>query len=90
MGQDLLDAEAVEQELTEHTHVARVEEQRQSGVTDTPTFFVHGVRYDGSVSLQQLLSAIRRLHPDVHVASLRRRRGAFRVYAGRARRSGKR
>ena len=67
MGQDLLDAEAVEQELTEHTHVARVEEQRQSGVTDTPTFFVHGVRYDGSVSLPQLLSAIRQLHPDVHV-----------------------
>ena len=58
--------------LTEHTHAARVEEQRQSGVasgfTGTPTFFVDGVRYDGSVSPPQLLSAIRQLHPDVHVA----------------------
>src|SRR6266852_3752726 len=67
-----LDAEAVAQELAEQTHAVRVEEQRQSGiacgVAGTPTFFIDGRRYDGSVSLPKMLAAIRRLHPEVRVA----------------------
>ena len=69
-----LDPEAVAQELAEHTFAARVEEQRKSGVasgvTSTPTFFIDGVRYDGSVSLPKMLSAIRQLHPDVQVGEI--------------------
>lgn len=67
-----LDAETVAQQLAEHTHAAHVEQQRQSGiasgVTGTPTFFIDGVRYDGSVSLPKMLAAIQQLHPDVRVA----------------------
>ena len=69
-----LDAEAVAQELAEQTFAARVEEERKggvaSGVTGTPTFFIDGLRYDGSVSLPKLLSAIRQRHPDVHVGEI--------------------
>ncbi len=40
----------------------------RSGVTGTPTFFIDGVRYDGSVSLPKMLVAIRSLHPELHIA----------------------
>src|SRR5262249_31336950 len=67
-----LDAELLVQELTTHTHENRIEEQRQSGVasrvTSTPTFFIDGMRYDGSVSLPKMLAAIRQLHPGIRVA----------------------
>lgn len=67
-----LDAEAVAQELAEQTHAVHVEEQRQSGIASgvagTPTFFIDGMRYDGSISLPKTLAAIRRLHPEVRVA----------------------
>jgi NhaA family Na+:H+ antiporter len=67
-----LDAETLPQELYDHTYAARVEGDLKSGlasgVTSTPTFFVDGVRYDGSVSLPKMLAAIRQGHPDVRVA----------------------
>jgi protein-disulfide isomerase len=67
-----LDAETLAEELTRHTYAAHIEEQRQngvaSGVTGTPTFFIDGMRYDGSVSLPKLLETIRQLHPDISVA----------------------
>ncbi len=31
----------------------------RSGVEGTPTFFINGVRYEGSWDLEQLLSALR-------------------------------
>jgi protein-disulfide isomerase len=67
-----LDAETLPQELYDHAYAARVDEDLQSGlasgVTSTPTFFIDGARYDGSVSLPKMLAAIRQLHPDVNVA----------------------
>jgi protein-disulfide isomerase len=30
----------------------------QSGVTDSPTFFINGARYDGSLRLETLLAAV--------------------------------
>ena len=67
-----LDVQTLAQELSDHTYAARVEEQRRSGlasgVTSTPTFFIDGMRYDGSVSLPKMLEVIRQLHPDIHVA----------------------
>jgi len=38
-----------------------------SGVRGTPTFYIDGARYDGSVALGQMLAAIRAQHPDVEV-----------------------
>ena len=68
-----LDAEVLAQELTSHMYAAHIEEQRQSGlasgVTGTPTFFIDGMRYDGSVSLPKMLAAIRQLHPGIRVAN---------------------
>jgi hypothetical protein len=67
-----LDAEAVAQELAEQTHVVRLEDQRQSGITSgvagTPTVPFDGRRYDGSGSLPKMPAAIPRLHPEVRVA----------------------
>ena len=36
-----------------------------SGVAGTPTFFIDGIRYDGSVSLPKMLATIRELHPEI-------------------------
>lgn len=68
-----LDADVLAEELSSHAYAPRIEEQRQSGiacgVTSTPTFFIDGMRYDGSVSLPKMLAAIRELHPGIPVAS---------------------
>jgi protein-disulfide isomerase len=68
-----LDAEVLAQELSRHAYATHIEEQRQggvgSGVTGTPTFFIDGKRYDGSVSLPKMLAAIRRLHPGIRIAN---------------------
>jgi protein-disulfide isomerase len=62
-----LDAEAVAQELAEQTHVVRLEDQRQSGITSgvagTPTVPFDGRRYDGSGSLPKMPAAIPRYIP---------------------------
>jgi protein-disulfide isomerase len=66
-----LDAERVSEELSSHEHVQRVAEDRDSGlasgVSSTPTFYIDGTRYDGSVALRNMLAAIRELHPDLEV-----------------------
>jgi protein-disulfide isomerase len=67
-----LDTARVSDELTNHTYAERVEEDRRSaiasGATGTPTFFIDGSRYDGSVSLLKMLATIRELHPDLSIA----------------------
>jgi protein-disulfide isomerase len=67
-----LEADRVERELTNRVHAQRVEDDRSggraSGVHGTPTFYIDGLRYEGSVGLRQMLAAIRELHHDVEVA----------------------
>ena len=57
-----LDVARFAEDLQQHTHAARVREDYrggvESGVRGTPTFFINGVRYDGSHDLQSLLGAI--------------------------------
>jgi protein-disulfide isomerase len=71
-GEMHLAADTVAQELTSHTYAREIDEELQSGVasgvTGTPTFFIDGMRYDGSIDLPRILSAIRELHPDIRVA----------------------
>jgi protein-disulfide isomerase len=67
-----LDSERVSRELGSHTYARRVAHDRQtgldSGVNGTPTFYIDGVRYTGSVALRNMLAAIRELHPDLEAA----------------------
>jgi formate-nitrite transporter family protein len=64
-----LDAERVKHELEDHVYASRVAEDHESGlesgVIGTPTFFIDRARYDGPVTLRDMLAAIRVLHPDV-------------------------
>lgn len=57
-----LDVPRFSHELAEHAHVAKIREDLfsgiQSGVNGTPTFFINGVRHDGSYDLRSLLAAI--------------------------------
>jgi len=50
------------QEMTAHRYADRVREDFLSGVrsgmTSTPTFFINGARYQGSLNLRSLLAAI--------------------------------
>ncbi len=50
------------QEMNEHRHLRRIEEDvesgERSGVEGTPTFFINGVRYDGSWEREALLAAL--------------------------------
>jgi protein-disulfide isomerase len=66
-----LDADRVERELADRVHFRRVADDLAgglaSGVRGTPTFYVDGLRYEGSVGVRQMLAAIRELHPDVEV-----------------------
>jgi protein-disulfide isomerase len=63
-----LDTERFEREMAEHAHVGRVREDFlsgvRSGVNGTPTFFINGVRHDGSYDLETLLAALRRVAGD--------------------------
>src|SRR5438132_2667734 len=67
-----LDADRVRRELASHEHAGRVAEDRRSGlasgVSGTPTFYIDGARYEGSVALRQMLAAIGELHPELEVA----------------------
>jgi protein-disulfide isomerase len=67
-----LDSDRVRLELADHTYARRVEADQQSGlhsgVNGTPTFYIDGTRYDGSVALRNMTAAIRQLHPDLRVA----------------------
>ena len=57
-----LDVATFERELAEHVHAARVREDFmsgvRSGVNGTPTFYVNGVRHDGSYDLETLLGVL--------------------------------
>ena len=57
-----LDIATFESELAEHVHAARVREDFmsgvRSGVNGTPTFYVNGVRHDGSYDLETLLGVL--------------------------------
>src|SRR5258708_887085 len=57
-----LDATVFESELRAHTHKARVREDFtsgvRSGVNGTPTFFINGVRFDGSWDPDTLTEAL--------------------------------
>jgi protein-disulfide isomerase len=59
-----LDTERFALELEEGTHRERVREDFmngvRSGVNGTPTFFINGVRHNGSWELESLLAAIER------------------------------
>src|SRR5438270_7159413 len=67
-----LDAERVRRELASHEHAGHVAEDRASGlasgVRGTPSFYIDGARYEGSVALRQMLAVIREQHPDLEVA----------------------
>jgi protein-disulfide isomerase len=67
-----LDVERVRRELATHEHRGHVAEDRTSGlasgVAGTPTFYIDGARYEGSVALRQMLAVIRAQHPDLEVA----------------------
>src|SRR5437868_4081731 len=57
-----LDLDSFDRELVEHVHAARVREDFmsgvRSGVNGTPTFFINGVRHDGSYEVEDLLAAL--------------------------------
>jgi protein-disulfide isomerase len=59
-----LDVERFDKELAEHVHAARVQEDFmsgvRSGVNGTPTFFINGVRHDGSYEVEPLVAALER------------------------------
>jgi protein-disulfide isomerase len=58
-----LDVDRFQRELSEHVHAARVHEDFmggvRSGVNGTPTFYVDGVRYEGSYEADALLDVLR-------------------------------
>ena len=58
-----LDADRVRRELASHADAGRVAEDRASGlasgVRGTPTFYIDGARYDGSVALGPMRAAMR-------------------------------
>ena len=57
-----LDIDRFEEDLRSHRHAARVSEDRargeSSGVGGTPTFFLNGARYRGSLDTDTLLDAV--------------------------------
>src|SRR2546421_591436 len=59
-----LDAPRLRRELDAGSHAPRVREDFRSGVTSgvngTPTFFINGVRHDGSWELEALVAALER------------------------------
>ena len=58
-----LDLKRFDQELADNVYAPRVREDFmsgvRSGVNGTPTFFINGLRYDGSHDLDSLLAAVR-------------------------------
>jgi len=58
-----LDLNRYSAEVAGHMHLPKISEDFmsgvRSGVNGTPTFFINGVRYDGSHDLDSLLAAVR-------------------------------
>jgi protein-disulfide isomerase len=63
-----LDTDRFEREMTAHAYAARVREDFlsgvRSGVNGTPTFFINGVRHDGSYDLETLQAALEQAAGD--------------------------
>ncbi len=59
-----LDLERFDDELAKHVHEQRVREDFmsgvRSGVNGTPTFFINGVRHEGSYDVETLVAALER------------------------------
>jgi protein-disulfide isomerase len=59
-----LDLDLFDQELAEHVHADRVQEDLmsgvRSGVNGTPTFFINGLRHDDSYGFEALLLSLQR------------------------------
>jgi protein-disulfide isomerase len=59
-----LDLELFDKEMAEHAHAERVHEDFmsgvRSGVNGTPTFYINGVRHDGSYDAETLRGALER------------------------------
>jgi protein-disulfide isomerase len=57
-----LDGEAIAEELRDHRFLGKVQSDFvsgvRSGVNGTPTFFINGIRYQGSHSLPELVTAV--------------------------------
>ena len=57
-----LDTELFEQDMAQHRYAGKIEDDLlgglQSGVQGTPTFFINGVRYEGSYDKESLLGTI--------------------------------
>lgn len=57
-----LDTDAFRRDLETHAHAGRVREDFmsgvRSGVNGTPTFFINGLRYDGSRDFERMFAAI--------------------------------
>jgi protein-disulfide isomerase len=67
-----LDVDRVRRELATKIYAPRVAEDLDSGihsgVNGTPTFYIDGTRFDGSVALRTMLAAILERHPELDVA----------------------
>jgi protein-disulfide isomerase len=57
-----LDARRLISEVQAEAHLSRIREDFRSGtrngVNGTPSFFINGVRYDGTTGVEELLSAL--------------------------------
>lgn len=62
-----LDVERFRRDLNDRVHASTVRAHLESGlaggVTETPTFFIDGMRYTGTSDVAGLLAAIRAAHP---------------------------
>jgi diadenylate cyclase len=67
-----LDMARFEDDLAERRHAPRVREDRldgeRTGVEGTPTFFINGARYEGSLDLEGMLAAVEEAAGGVVVA----------------------
>jgi protein-disulfide isomerase len=58
-----LDAPRIAREIANRTYRSRIEEDFESGVRSgvngTPTFFINGVRYDGSPEFEPMIAALK-------------------------------
>jgi protein-disulfide isomerase len=74
-----LDMDRFDFEMMEHVHAKRVREDFMSGVMSgvngTPTFYLNGIRYDGSSNEGSLMAAIEELALAVRSRNAKRRRG---------------
>ena len=64
-----LDVDTFEADLASNAYIQRVENDRssgiESGVKDTPTFFINGVLYTGGINQDEMLQAIETIAEEV-------------------------